>query len=145
MDDYIAKHRQRYLERQEHARKADEEKKRRVKETQEQLDACIDLIKESKTTNEVETLLHMIEKKLANYENQYEKGLEILEALNSNPNIMINTINPHDIDVSVRLQEQIQKILKLCGLDVGDIGLEYTMDCSKDEEMAHELSRNSSI
>jgi len=140
MDDYKAKHHQRYLERQEDARKAEEEKKRRIKELEEQIDVCIDLIKESKTMNEVETILHMIEKKLNNYENQYEKGLAILEALNSNTYIMVNTTNIHDLEASVRMQTQTQKILKLCGLDVGDIGLEYSMDCSKDEEIARELA-----
>ena len=127
MEDYRAAHHAKYLERV------------RITERWTAIHAIVDSIKEhtdlSDIRNSVSTILDILKHPVK----EFDFGLKLVEAINTNGAITIQVDNPVQTTMSRKIQEDVKKILGLCGLD-DTIEIEYDMDCSKDEEIARNLA-----
>jgi len=67
-------------------------------------------------------------------------GLSLVEAINTNKFITVDFHNTIEVTASQEVQRIVKTVLKICGVD-DDIEVQYTMDCSRDEELARELAQ----
>lgn len=131
MEDYKAIHRAKYLARLD------------ITERHEKLLNLVETVKTHTDTKQIQTTIQEIVETIndkLDKEKLSQMGLNLVEAISSNQNISINLHNPSQVQSSRKIQEDVKKVLGLCGLD-DTIEIQYVMDCSKDEELAQQLSR----
>lgn len=160
MDDYIAFHRAKYLER-ERAREAERQKElakqQFVDDVIAKLGASIEEVKLATSMQVVsnhatrvltmlrDTLLlsecdesHVLSKK----DTFTTLGLDFLQSINTNQAIVTNFNSRDQVDMSRALQDIVRQILKCCYVeDAESLDVLYDMDCSRDEELAQQLSQ----
>jgi len=122
MEEHRARHREKYLER---------ERLIRIKENYiESLANHTTLDQVKNTTTEI---LEFVEKAGSDF------GLKVLDAINNNQAIKTDFNNRMQIRMSQQVQENVKKILELCGIE--GVEVNYEMDCSQDEEIARQLAQ----
>ena len=129
MEDYRSAHHAKYLERIQKF---------------EKLDKCIDEIKTHVTMNQIKkTVDEMLEIIESNNELDKQKlsqiGMNLVEAINTNKFTVTDFSNQIHVLMSRDVHAIVKSILSLCGID-DTIEVQYEMDCSKDEEIARQLS-----
>lgn len=127
MDDYFAVHHAKYLERV------------RVIERWERIHEIIDSIKDHGDLAEIRKSVSEIMAIVQEPVKELDFGLKLVEAINTNKAIMVQIDNPVQVTMGRKIQEDVKKILGLCGLD-DTIEIEYVMDCSRDEDIARGLA-----
>jgi hypothetical protein len=65
--------------------------------------------------------------------------MQILENVNTNTAAMVNFHDENDIILSRNIQKLMKEILRVCEIDE-DLAIQYDMDCSRDEDIARQLS-----
>lgn len=158
LSDYRNIHKQKYMEierirlqeesqRQEEERARLEEERQR-KEKEEEALALIDtycgLLKETDNHKEMIKILEKVNESLDGIplEKLNSKGYDLLEIVNGNKNISINIANERERGNSEKIKELMKVILCKCGIEAGDMDMEFDMDCSRDEEIARQLARS---
>lgn len=138
MEEYRARHHAKFLERERER----EEKEKKERETLEQLDAYIGVLGDSRSIPEVVLILKKVLKLLDGFvhETLVTRGLMLLKAINENGAISVNLVNAREMEGSQRIMEMVREVLLKCGLEAGDIDLEFDMDTAGDEEMARRLA-----
>jgi hypothetical protein len=129
MEDYRSAHHAKYLERIQKL---------------EKLDKCIDEIKTHVTMNQIKkTVDEMLEIIESNKELDKQKlssiGLSLVEAINTNKFTVTDFSNQIHVLMSRDVHAIVKNILSLCGID-DTIEVQYDMDCTRDEEIARQLS-----
>jgi hypothetical protein len=127
MEDYKAAHHAKYLE--------------RVASTERwnAIHAIVESIKEHKDLSDIRSSVSTILDTMKEPVKELDFGLKLVEAINTNGAITIQVDNPVQTTMSRKIQEDVKKILGLCGLD-DTIEIQYDMDCSRDEEIARQLA-----
>jgi hypothetical protein len=129
MEDYRSAHHAKYLERIQKF---------------EKLDKCIDEIKTHVTMNQIKkTVDEMLEIIESNKELDKQKlsqiGMSLVEAINTNKFTVTDFSNQIHVLMSRDVHAIVKSILSLCGID-DTIEVQYDMDCTRDEEIARQLS-----
>lgn len=70
-----------------------------------------------------------------------DKGYNVLNTINTNTNVKVNFSDVNDVELSKNIQNLVQNILEQCGIQPGNLNIEYSMDTSRDEEVAKEIDR----
>jgi hypothetical protein len=70
-----------------------------------------------------------------------DKGYNVLNTINTNTNVKVNFSDVNDLELSKNIQNLVKNILEQCGIKSGDMNVEYSMDTSRDEEVAKEIDR----
>jgi DNA polymerase III delta prime subunit len=76
-----------------------------------------------------------------------EIAMSVVDAINNNNNTITNLNIQQHMDISRQVQTTIKKLLLLCEViqDTEELDVDYDMDCSRDEEIALQLSRQQLI
>jgi len=127
MEDYKAAHHAKYIERVA------------ATERWNAIHAIVDSIKEHKDLSDIRSSVSTILDTMKEPVKELDFGLKLVEAINTNGSITIQVDNPVQTTMSRKIQEDVKKILGLCGLD-DTIEIQYDMDCSRDEEIARQLA-----
>ena len=127
MDDYFAVHHAKYLERV------------RVVERWERIHEIVDSIKDHGDISDIRKSVSEIMAIVQEPVKELDFGLKLVEAINTNKAIVVQVDNPVQVTMGRKIQEDVKKILGLCGLD-DTIEIQYDMDCSRDEEIARSLA-----
>ena len=123
MEEYRARHHEKYLERE-----------RIIK----QKENFIKVLKEHTNLNQIKnTTAEILEFSVT--QRNAEFGLKVLDAINNNQTIKTDFNNRIQILVSQEVQENVKKILELCGIE--GVEVNYDMDCSQDEDIARQLAQ----
>ena len=130
MEDYRARHRAEYLER--------EKGRAEILERTEKLEKLVESIKIETSIMGVYKIVQTIKENLDELKRP-QIGLSLVLAINTNPFISIDFNNTIHVTASQEVQKVVKEILDQCGID-DDIEVEYNMDCSLDEELARELA-----
>lgn len=167
LSDYKDIHRQRYLEREnkrkieqeeeqkrleEERKKIEEEQKRLEKERKKQEEALNQLsiycnhIMVSDNLSDIDRLLTklhaFLKKSKIEHSSLISKGMDLLESVNTNPNIHINLMDQREVNLSNKMKDTLKSVLTLLGMDAQDMNLEYEMDCTDDEDIARRLANS---
>jgi len=134
MEDYRFRHREQYLER--------EKDRLDIIIRTNKLEKFVEDIKSHTTMSQikktVQEMLKTIDDKL-DKQKLSQIGLGLVEAINTNQFTMTNFNNQNHILMSRDVHESVKSILNLCGID-DTIEVQYDMDCSRDEEIARQLT-----
>lgn len=71
--------------------------------------------------------------------NIQEKGMNVLNKVNTNTNVKVNFADVNDVNLSKNIEALVKNILDKCGIQSGNMNIEYNMDTSRDEEIARQL------
>lgn len=127
MEDYRSAHHAKYLERIQKL---------------EKLEKFVEDIKTHTTMNQIKKtvneMLETIDDKL-DKQKLSQIGLSLVEAINTNKFTVTDFNNQTHVLMSRDVHEIVKSILSLCGID-DTIEVQYDMDCSRDEEIARQLS-----
>ncbi len=127
MEDYRSAHHAKYLERIQKL---------------EKLEKFVEDIKTHTTMNQIKKtvneMLETIDDKL-DKQKLSQIGLSLVEAINTNKFTVTDFNNQTHVLMSRDVHEIVKSILSLCGID-DTIEVQYEMDCSRDEEIARQLS-----
>ena len=143
MEDYRSAHHAKYLERiQELAglKKLILERSQKF----EKLKKLVEDIKTHTTMNQIKTtvneMLETIESDEALDKQKLSQiGLDLVETINTNKFTMTDFNNHIHVLMSRDVHAIVKSILSLCGID-DSIEVQYEMDCSRDEEIARQLT-----
>lgn len=157
-------HRQRYMEREnkrkieqdellkridDERKKIEEEQKRLKKERKKREEALNQLsiycnhITVSDNLADIDRLLTKLHTFLKKSKiKDIGKGMDILESVNTNPNIHINLMDQREVKLSNKMKDTLKSVLTLLGMDAQDMNLEYEMDCKDDEDIARQLENS---
>ena len=130
MEDYRSAHHAKYLERIQKL---------------EKLDKYLDDIKTHATMNQIKTTVNEMLETIESGEGTLDKqklsqiGLSLVEAINTNKFTVTDFSNQTHILMSRDVHAIVKSILSLCGID-DTIEVQYDMDCSRDEEIARQLT-----
>jgi hypothetical protein len=130
MEDYRERHHKQYLEREKDRQRV-EQLEKFVKEIQVET-SIMGVYKIINSTRDI--IKETIDKQKLS-----QIGLDLIEAINTNPHISIDFNNTIHVTASQEVQKTVKEILGLCGLD-DTLEVQYNMDCSRDEEIARQLS-----
>ena len=129
MEDYRARHHAQYLERIEKI-----EKLEKLVKSVETLTSMMMI------RGTVKKMAQILEDDTIDKQKLGTIGLSLVEAINTNTNISVDFNNQIQVNASQEVQRLVKTVLKICGVD-DDIEVQYTMDCSRDEELARELAQ----
>lgn len=122
MEEHRARHREKYNER---------ERLIKIREN------YIQVLKEHTNLNQIKNTTTEILEFVAKGDSEF--GLSVLDAINNNKAIKTDFNNRVQIRMSQEVQENVKKILELCGVE--GVEVNYEMDCSQDEEIARQLAQ----
>lgn len=74
--------------------------------------------------------------------NIQEKGMNVLNKVNTNTNVKVNFADVNDIHLSKNIENLVKNILEKCGIQSGTMNVEYNMDTSRDEEIARQMQES---
>lgn len=72
--------------------------------------------------------------------NLQNKGMDFLTKVNTNSSVKVNFNDTKDVELSRNIQGLVKNILEKLGIPAGNMGIEYHMDTSNDEEVARKLN-----
>ena len=122
MEEHKARHREKYLER---------ERLIKIKEN------FIEVLSNHTTLNQIKNTTEEILEFVVKADSEF--GLKVLDAINNNQAIKTDFNNRMQVRTSQEVQENVKKILELCGIE--GVEVNYEMDCSQDEDIARQLAQ----
>jgi hypothetical protein len=141
MEDYRSAHHAKYLERIQEI----EEREKIQLERIQKLEKHIEDIKTHATMNQIRLTVNEMLEIIESGEGTLDKqklsqiGLSLVEAINTTRFAMTDFSNQIHVLVSRDVHAIVKSILSLCGID-DTIEVQYEMDCSRDEEIARQLT-----
>ena len=139
MEDYRSAHHSKYLERIQEI----EDREKLHTDKIQKLGKFIEDIKTHTTMNQIKKtvseMLEIIQSEELDKQKLSQIGMGLVEAINTNKFTVTDFNNQLHILTSRDVHEIVKSILSLCGID-DTIEVQYDMDCSRDEEIARQLT-----
>jgi hypothetical protein len=140
MEDYRSAHHAKYLERIQEIEKREKLQLEKI----QKLEKLVEDIKAHTTMNQIKTTVNEMLETIESDESLDKQklsqiGLDLVEAINTNKFTVTDFNNQTHVLMSRDVHAIVKSILSLCGID-DSIEVQYEMDCSRDEEIARQLT-----